>query len=77
MHIEGLTKRQVEMLDTLWSLDSLDDVEIYVNTLNKNEKKTALTLVEMLSIACVDEEIEKLKSYPTAKKVLSNIFGKQ
>jgi hypothetical protein len=74
MHIEGLTKRQVEMLDTLWSLDSLDDVEIYVNTLNKNEKKTALTLVEMLSIACVDEEIEKLKSYPTAKKLLSAIF---
>ena len=74
MQIEGLTKRQVEMLDTLWSLDSLDDVESYVNTLNKNEKKTALTLVEMLSIACVDEEIEKLKSYPTAKKLLTNIF---
>jgi len=74
MHIEGLTKRQVEMLDTLWSLDSLDEVEDYVNTLNRSEKKVALTLVEMLSIVCVDEEIEKLKSYPTAKKLLSAIF---
>ena len=57
IQIENLTQDQVEMLDIMWSLDTMEDYFEWYNTLNVTEQKQADTLQRMLVISEIDNLI--------------------
>ena len=57
IQIENLTPEQVEMLDTMWSLDSYDEYQDYLNSLSTSDRKMAESLAEMVILAEMDNLI--------------------
>ncbi len=65
--ISGLTKRQVELLDTMWELKDMEDYEEWKNSLNEETMNEVDTLEQMVLLAQSDEiadcECEKAMAY--------------
>ena len=70
MQIQGLTEEQVEMLDFMWSLDSMEEFEEWKTTLDRRERLMADSLQKMVLLAALDDVLEAEKTYPDAKQLL-------
>lgn len=46
--IEGLTKKQKAILDIMWSMDSKEQVEVFIQSLPLTDQQDATSLVEIL-----------------------------
>jgi hypothetical protein len=56
--IENLTAYQVEMLDHMWSLDSMEEYEEWYNLLDDEDQQLADSLQQMIILAEVDNLLE-------------------
>ena len=54
IQIENLTPEQVEMLDTMWSLDSYEEYQDYLDSLPACDRKMAESLAQMVILAEMD-----------------------
>jgi hypothetical protein len=65
--ISGLTKRQVELLDTMWELKDMEDYEQWRDSLDEETMNEVDTLEQMVLLAQSDEiedcECEKALAY--------------
>jgi hypothetical protein len=57
--LTGLNARQVNILDTMWSLDSAEEWDEWFDTLDENTAFDALVLREMVLLEIHDREAEK------------------
>jgi hypothetical protein len=53
--ISGLTKRQVELLDTMWDLKDMEDYEQWRDSLDEETMNMVDTLEQMVLLAQSDE----------------------
>jgi hypothetical protein len=65
--ITGLTKKQVELLDTMWDLVDIEDYENWRNSLDENTMNEVDTLEQMVLLAQSDKiedcDCEKALAY--------------
>jgi hypothetical protein len=54
IHLDNLTPEQVEMLDTMWSLESFDEFQSYLNSLNKSDRQMAESLAKLVILTEMD-----------------------
>lgn len=59
MRIDGLTEEQCKMLDTMWLLDTNEQLVSWFQQLNNEELEMALTLHQLLVDELCEEEVEK------------------
>ena len=71
IELVGLSTRQVELLEVLWDLDSVNEVQDFLSTLDGNDQLECQTLMELLRLELMDETINLLFSYKEANEVLS------
>lgn len=57
IQIQNLTPEQVEMLDTMWELESYEDYCNYLDTLSLEDRRMAESLSQMVILAEMDEMI--------------------
>jgi len=69
MRIEGLTERQVELLDTMWEIEEFTDLEAWMSTLSRADRIEAENL-QRLVILETFEEIMADSKYPEANRVI-------
>ena len=69
MRIEGLTERQVELLDTMWAIEEFTELEEWMATLDRADRMEAENL-QRLVILEQFEEILDLGQYPEANVVI-------
>lgn len=75
MEIKGLSPRQVEMLDIMWSLDSKEELYSWIDSLkSEKERRMAHVLLMLLVYEGLDEMVLEMDSYPEAMIVLSNFM---
>ena len=75
MEIKGLSKRQKQMLDIMWSLDSKEELYAWIDSLkSEREKRMAHVLLMMLMLEGIDNYIQQMDSYPEASDLLSNFM---
>jgi uncharacterized protein YukE len=67
IQIENLTEYQVEMLDHMWSLDSLEEYDEWYNLLDEEDQQLADSLQQMIILAEMDD---LMGDYKDAKEVL-------
>ena len=70
MRIDGLNEEQVEMLDFMWTLDSMEEFEEWKAGLDRRERLMADSLQKMVLLAALDNELESEKTYPDANQLL-------
>ena len=74
MRIDGLTSQQVQILDELWACDTVEEMQIYLETKTTEEIEEVITLGEMIVLSHVDEDVEAMDTYPEAEQMLASIL---
>lgn len=74
-NINGLTPEEVQMLDMMWSIESLEDMEDWVASLNREERLMVYRLRMLLLAEIIDhdnvQDLSMAKNY--LKKFQLNI----
>lgn len=73
MTIDGLTHEQVEMLDKLWSLDTIEEVLQFRSTLPLFRRQQVDTLMEMLQHEACEEVLQSMEHYPMVENLLARL----
>jgi hypothetical protein len=55
VQITGLSKRQRAIADVLWLMNTRADAERFIQSLEPQTQQDALTVVEMMQLAIIDE----------------------
>jgi hypothetical protein len=59
MQIQGLSLIQMEIADQLWSLDSEQDVQLWIQSLpTKRLRQMAISIYNLILIEAIDEELD-------------------
>ena len=75
MQINGLTERQVELLDIMWEIEEYTELEEWMQTLDPAERTEAEALQRLVVLETFEELLDK-GSYPDARRVLVDIMSK-
>lgn len=55
IQIEGLTRKQIALAEVLWQYATLDEVNAFINTLQSPSREEAMTIVELMRLAVLDQ----------------------
>jgi hypothetical protein len=66
--IDGLTKQQVSLLDTMWDIDGYQEYMEWKEQLSTSTRSEVEVLEQMITLA----EIDEVEDVELAKKVLAN-----
>jgi hypothetical protein len=72
MRIEGLTERQVDLLDTMWEIQEFDELEEWMKTLSRADQRECESLQRLVILETFEELMEQSK-YPEANRVIDKI----
>jgi hypothetical protein len=72
MQINGLTERQVELLDTMWAIEEYDELEEWMATLCLGDRLEAENLQRLVVLETFEELLDQSK-YPEANQVIDKI----
>lgn len=70
IELNGLTPRHVELLDTIWSIDSHQEVMEYIETLSDEDQLSCQTLIRLIMLELIDQTTDELPGYKEANKAL-------
>jgi len=72
MKLDGLTERQVELLDTMWEIEEFDELEAWMKTLTRADRFEAENLQRLVILETFEELMADSK-YPEANQVIDRI----
>lgn len=73
IRIDGLTKEQCRMLDEMWSCNTLEEIHDYRDSLDTQKRMMFEVLMELVILETYEQEIEEMKTYPDAEKIMKKI----
>ena len=73
MQIDGLTAEQVTIVDRLWEMQTNDECTRYLDSLPPHKQEIAMTLMELMIVTALDQDVENMQTYPEALYMLRNI----
>jgi hypothetical protein len=71
--IDGLTLHQVDMLNHMWAIDSYADLLEWQQSLSYEERQMSETLVDLVTLAEIDELLLAKETYIDADKLISKV----
>jgi hypothetical protein len=72
MKLDGLTERQVELLDTMWAIEEFTELEAWMSTLCRADRMDAESLQRLVILEQFEEMMAQSK-YPEANMVIDKI----
>lgn len=73
IQIPGVTKRQVQIMDELWKLDTEEDLKAYMRTKNKEDRRECITLRCLILLHVFDDMVDQMTRYEDSEKMLKKI----
>lgn len=70
MILHGLTNEQCKLLDKMWGIETVDELEQWMRTLPKETVKEVIVLRELLCLSLIDEQIEETKDTTLALEMI-------
>lgn len=77
MRIEGLSEHQIQLLNRMWRIDSMEDLHVWIGTLPKSDQLLCNSLIEMVRWAQIDEDVERGHDVSQASTVINSFMRKQ
>lgn len=71
--LDGLTIQQVDMLNHMWAIDSYADLLDWQQSLSYEDRQMSETLVDLVTLAEIDELLLAKDSYIDADKLISKV----
>ena len=74
--IYGVNRQQQEILETLWNIESLEDIDDWVDELNEHKQQQVRLMQELLMLAAMDELVETEADCREANRIIARIQRK-
>lgn len=74
MRIEGVSKRQKELLDIMWTIESRTDLDAWMMTLTKKDQRDAVLMLQLLLLEMIDQDLEDDQSLRESNEILSRFM---
>ena len=71
--LNDLTTAQVAMCERVWACKEMRDFERLLDQLKEDERRMAVTLMELMLQESVEEELELMERYPDAEAMLDRL----
>jgi hypothetical protein len=71
--IDGLTRKQVALLDIMWTLDDEQSVENFVRSLPRADQQQAQSLKTLLIHEMMEEFLEDITEFPDAQEIIQRV----
>lgn len=71
--IDGLTKKQVALLDIMWTLEDHDSVLNFIRSLPNNDRQQAQSLMTLLIHESMEEWLDGVTEFPDAMEVIERV----
>ena len=71
--IDGLTKKQVALLDIMWTLDDEQSVKNFVRSLPPADRQQAQTLKTLLIHEMLEEWLEGVTEFPEVAEIIERV----
>lgn len=71
--IDGLTRKQVALLDIMWTLDDEQSVENFVRSLPRADQQQAQSLKTLLIHEAMEEFLEDITEFPDAQEIIHRV----
>jgi hypothetical protein len=71
--IDGLTRKQVALLDIMWTLDDEQSVENFVRSLPRADQQQAQSLKTLLIHEMMEEFLEDITEFPDAQEIIHRV----
>lgn len=71
--IDGLTRKQVALLDIMWTLDDEQSVENFVRSLPRADQQQAQSLKTLLIHEMMEEWLEDITEFPDAQEIIHRV----
>lgn len=75
MYLEGLTESDIKILDTIWAIETTEELDQHLKTLDAQTLRRTLTLIDLLQLASIDDDVNAMESYPEAENMLKSIMS--
>lgn len=70
MILHGMTNEQCKLLDKMWSIETIDELEQWIRSLPAEKVKEVVVLRELLCLSLIDEQIEEAKDTSLAREMI-------
>ena len=70
MILHGMTNEQCKLLDKMWSIETVDELEQWIRSLPTEKVKEVVVLRELLCLSLIDEQIEETKDTTLAREMI-------
>ena len=74
--IYGVNQQQQEILETLWNMESLEDIDNWVDELDEHKQQQVRLMQELLMLASMDELVETEADCQEANRIIARIQRK-
>jgi hypothetical protein len=75
--LQGLNPRQCLLADIIWSFETKDEINAFIDTLPKREAREARAIFEMMQMAVVEQAYDGITDeYPEADRVIKQVIDK-
>lgn len=71
--IDGLTRKQVALLDIMWTLEDEQSVENFVRSLPRADQQQAQSLKTLLIHEMMEEFLEDITEFPDAQEIIQRV----
>ena len=65
-----MTNEQCKLLDKMWSIETVDELEQWIRSLPTEKVKEVVVLRELLCLSLIDEQIEEAKDTSLAREMI-------
>jgi hypothetical protein len=57
IRIDGLTEHQKMLLDTMWELNTSEELYTWMETITEENLRTVTVLIDMIQLAYIDKDV--------------------
>jgi hypothetical protein len=75
IQLDGLTERQVKLLDIIWNIDSMEECQEYIMSLSERDQMECQTLVKLLAIEVLDQSVDRMDDWTEAREVIGRVMA--
>jgi hypothetical protein len=73
--LDNITKRQKELLEIMWGIDSQEDLIEWTKTLDREDSNDVIILVELIKLELIEQVIESGNDFTEADDLINKIKG--
>lgn len=74
MFLDNLPPGSSDILESIWAIETVSELDSYLKTLDEEQLQKTLVLIEMCQLAQIDDDVEKMSTYPESNELLNNIL---